>query len=81
MEDLAKNADRIILLNGGEKQNDAPVNEIFTDSQLLHSCGLDLPCLTKIIKMLNDGGMDISENLFTTETAAEAIYKKMGVGK
>ena len=81
MEDLAKNADRIILLNGGEKQNDAPVNEIFTDSQLLHSCGLDLPYLTKIIKMLNDGGMDISENLFTTEAVAEAIYEKMGVGK
>lgn len=81
MEDLAKNADRIILLSGGEKHNDAPLNEIFTDSQLLHSCGLDLPCLTKIIKMLNDGGMDIPENLFTIEDLSLAIYEKMGVGK
>lgn len=81
MEDLAQNAERIILLNHGEKSNDAPTREIFSDSDVLRTCGLELPEITQIIKLLNTGGMNIPENIFSAEQAAQAIYRFMEVGK
>lgn len=81
MEDLAQNTDRIILLNGGEKHKDAQTKEIFTNSEILQKCGLELPCLTKIIKMLNKEGMNLPENIFTVEEVSRAVYESMGVGK
>lgn len=81
MEDLAQNADRIILLNGGEKYKDAQTKEIFTDSEILQKCGLELPCLTQIVKMLNKEGMNLPENIFTVEEVSRAIYESMGVVK
>ena len=81
MEDLAQNAERIILLNKGEKYKDAPVCEVFRDSSLLRKCSLELPEITRIIKLLNEGGMEIPENIFTVEDAQAAICKALGVEK
>jgi energy-coupling factor transport system ATP-binding protein len=81
MEDLAQNAERIILLNKGEKYKDAPVCEVFRDSSLLRKCSLELPEITRIIKLLNEGGMELPENIFTVEDAQAAICKALGVEK
>ena len=81
MEDLAQNAERIILLNKGEKYKDAPVCEIFSDSSLLRKCSLELPEITRIIKLLNEGGMGLPENIFTIEEAQAAICKVLEVEK
>ena len=81
MEDLAQNADRIILLNKGEKYKDAPTKELFTNSELLRECGLEVPEVTRIIKLLNENGMNIPENIFTVEDACQAIYNSLEVGK
>ena len=81
MEDLAQNAERIILLNKGEKYKDAPACEIFSDSSLLRKCSLELPEITRIIKLLNEGGMGLPENIFTIEEAQAAICKVLGVEK
>jgi len=81
MEDLARNAERIVLLNKGEKLTDAPAGEIFTNSQLLKKCGLQLPEITQVINMLNQAGMALPENIFTVEDACRAIQKHMEVEK
>lgn len=81
MEDLAQNTERIILLNDGEKYKDASSKEVFTDSSLLEKCGLQIPEITEIIKLLNLGGMNIAENLFTVEEVCDAIVKSTEVGK
>ena len=80
MEDLAKNTERIILLNDGEKYKDASSKEVFTDSAILEKCGLQIPEITMILKILNHGGMNIPENLFTVEEVCDAIIKQ-GVGE
>ena len=81
MEDLAENVDRIILLNDGEKIKDAPTSEVFSDVSTLESCSLEIPEITKIIKLLNEGGMKIPENIFTVEDALNAICEALGVEK
>lgn len=81
MEDLAQNVERIILLNKGEKYKDAQTREVFADSDLLRQCGLELPEITQIIKLLNEGGMKLPENIFTVEEAHAAICKILEVGK
>ena len=79
MEDLAQNADRIILLNDSQKYMDAPTKEVFSDSGLLTDCGLELPEITQIIKLLKDGGMDITESIFSVQEACDAISNCLGV--
>ena len=81
MEDLAQNVDRIILLNKGSIYMDTTPGEIFTNSDLLEKCGLRVPEVTRIIKLLNDGGMKLPENIFTVEDAKNAICSALGVAK
>ncbi len=81
MEDLAENVDRIILLNNGEKLKDAPTSEVFADASTLEECSLEIPEITKIIKLLNEGGMNIAENIFTVDDACNAICKALEVEK
>ena len=79
MEDLAQNADRIILLKNGSKINDNVVSEIFSDTDILEDCGLELPEITKIIKKLKENGMLLPENIFTVDDANKAILTALGV--
>ena len=81
MEDLAENVDRIVLLSDGEKLKDAPTNEVFADVSTLEDCSLEIPEITKIIKLLNEGGMNIAENIFTIEDACNAICNALEVEK
>ncbi len=79
MEDLAENVDRIILLNDGEKIKDASTSEVFEDVSTLENCSLEIPEITKIIKLLNEGGMDLPENIFTVKDAVNAIVAALEV--
>ena len=81
MEDLAQNTERIILLNDGEKYKDASSKDVFTDSAVLEKCGLQIPEITMILKLLNQGGIDIPENLFSVEEVCGAIAKNLGVSE
>ena len=81
MEDLAQNTERIILLNDGEKYKDASSKDVFTDSEVLEKCGLQIPEITMILKLLNQGGIEIPENLFSVSEVCEAVLKSQGVGE
>ena len=81
MEDLAQHTERIILLNKGEKYQDALSGEVFKDSDKLEKCGLQLPEITKILKLLNEKGVSIPENLFSVESVSDAICKYLGVSE
>ena len=81
MEDLAQNVDRIILLNKGTIYKDTTPGEIFADSALLEKCSLKVPEVTRVIKLLNEGGLKLPENIFTVEDACSAICSALGVAK
>lgn len=81
MEDLAENAQRIIVLNRGKKLMDSSAADIFSNGELLKKSGLDLPEITKIIYLLRGNGVNIDSRIFTAADAAAAITEVLGVKK
>ncbi len=81
MEDLAENAERIVILGGGEKLADDIPENIFTNEELLKKSGLDMPEITKTVQLLRRGGMEIDSRIFSVFDAARAIAKAAGVIK
>ncbi len=78
MEDMAILADKILVMNNGEKFMYGTPKEIFTQREKLISCGLDVPMITKVILKLRENGINISDDIITVKEAAEAIIKLKG---
>lgn len=78
MEELAECADRIIVLSNGKKLCDGKAGEVFSDYEALKKSGLEIPEITKIVKLLREGGMDIPADIFTVEDAFKAISSALG---
>ena len=81
MEDLAENAERIVVLGGGEKLADDVPENIFTNDALLKKSGLDMPEITKTVQLLCDRGLTLDRRIFTVSAAAKAIFDAAGVKK
>ena len=73
MEDAARIADRILVLNKGKLVLNGTVDEIFRSSDTLVEMGLDLPASTKLINRLRGLGFDLPPDIYTPEAAANAI--------
>ncbi len=78
MEDMAILADKILVMNNGEKFMYGTPKEVFTKREKLISCGLDVPMITKVILKLRENGINISDDIITVQEAAEAIIKLKG---
>lgn len=72
MEDAAENADRIILLDHGCVAGAGSPAEIFSQKELIRSCGLELPEAALIIEELRSLGADVS-NATTEDEAFSSI--------
>lgn len=75
MEDVAKLADRILVMHKGKAILDGKPSEVFKESELLESVGLAVPQVTYLIKELRKKGFDLSEDIFTISQAVEALQK------
>lgn len=75
MEDVAKLADRILVLNDGEVEMFAPPREIFKNGERLTEIGLNVPQITKIADGLREKGLPTHEGIYTVEEAARCIEK------
>ncbi len=75
MEDVAKLADRIIVMNKGKCILDGKPYEVFKEIDTLESVGLAVPQVTYLVKSLKSKGFDISDNIFTVEQAKKEILK------
>lgn len=73
MEDVAKIADRVIVMNGGEIVLDGEIAEVFKEVEILENIGLAVPQVTYLVKELRKKGFDISEEIFTISQAKEAL--------
>ena len=77
MEDIARYADRIIVMNQGEVlYNDTP-RKVFAHYQELEQVGLAAPQVTYIIHDLKEQGFPVSVDVTTVEEAAQEIMKAM----
>ena len=75
MEDIAKLADRIIVLNDGSICFDDKLENVFSNVEELEKIGLSVPQITKICDLLRKKGMPIPDGIFTVEKAASFIKK------
>lgn len=75
MEDVARYAERIMVMNHGEKAFDAPPKEVFRHYKELEQIGLAAPQITYIVHSLRDHGVPIADDITTVEEAKEAILE------
>ncbi len=75
MEDMAKYAKRILVMDGGKLALDGTTEEVFSKGEMLRSMGLDVPEITRVILGLRERGIPISADIYTTEEAAKALLK------
>ena len=73
MEDVAKTAERVIVMNNGAIEMSGSVSEIFERSQRLREIGLDVPQITLLAERLRGAGVKLPENIYTVPYAADAI--------
>lgn len=75
MEDIARYADRIIVMNHGSVMyNDKP-EKVFEHYQELEKIGLAAPQVTYIMHDLAEKGLPVKVNVTTVEEAADEIMK------
>ena len=73
MEDIAKLVDRIIVMSKGKiVLTDTPRN-VFMQSEMLKSIGLDVPQVTQLVNELNKKGLNIKECISVDEAYAELV--------
>ena len=73
MEDIARYADRLMVMNHGEKVFDGPPKEVFKHYKELEKIGLAAPQITYIVKDLRSRGVDIDDEITTVVQARQAI--------
>lgn len=75
MEDIARYADRLMVMNHGEKVFDGAPREVFEHYKELEAIGLAAPQVTYIIHALKEHGVPIESDITTVEEARDAILK------
>jgi len=75
MEDVARYADRLMVMNHGEKVFDGPPKEVFRHYKELEAIGLAAPQITYLVHDLRARGIDIDEDITTVAEAKDAILR------
>ncbi|MBO5767701.1 MAG: energy-coupling factor transporter ATPase, partial [Clostridia bacterium] len=75
MEDIAKYADRILVMKDGEIYMQGTVEEIFIQAERLFDAKLDLPQITKLFIELKKRGLCESTDVYTVGYAKKEIQK------
>ena len=75
MEDIARYADRLMVMNHGEKVFDGTPREVFEHYRELEAMGLAAPQVTYLTHALKEHVVPIDEELTTVEEARDAIVR------
>lgn len=80
MEDIAKNANSIIVMNKSRCIMHESVDKVFSHAEDLVKMGLDIPQITKIFISLKEHGIDINTNVYTIDKARNEIVAMLKGG-
>lgn len=75
MEDIARYCDDIIVINDGKIKMHNTAEEVFSHSDILSECGLNIPDVTRICTRLKECGMPINSTVLTVEQACKVIHQ------
>ncbi len=73
MEDIAKIADRLIVMQGGKIDLQGAPKDVFSHAQRLENIGLGVPQMTKLMKSLNIKDKRFRDDVLTVQEAKEVI--------
>ena len=77
MEDIAKYADRVLVLQAGKLAMLDTTANIFARAQELVSYGLSVPQITKIFLRLREMGLDLPVDVYTVKYARDVILNAL----
>ena len=77
MTDVARLADRLLVMNGAHLAMDASPREVFTHAQELLDMGLDIPQITQVFLHLRAMGLDVPQ-VYTVEQAVSVLSSMKG---
>jgi energy-coupling factor transport system ATP-binding protein len=83
MEEIARYAEKVVVLKGGSIVSEGTPREVFRDTGALESAGLEPPRITRLMMKLKKALPDIDDGIGTVEEAAEEIkrvYRGKGCG-
>ena len=75
MEDMALYCDNVVVMNRAEVFRTGTVREIFSESGVLASVGLDVPGISGIAAELINRGIPLEGELYTVEGVKDAILR------
>ena len=78
MEEIAQNADRIVVLKGGRCLMSGTPRQVFARAEELEDVGLDIPQVTKVALALRRRGLDIDPAVYTVEELKSALLRLKG---
>lgn len=81
MEDVAKIALKVVVMNEGKVVLQGTPKEIFKEVETLEKIGLGVPQVTYLMQALKAKGFKVSENAYTIEQARIEILKSLAENK
>ena len=78
MEDVARVADRVLVMSHGRVAMLDTVQAVFSRAEELERIGLTVPAVTKILLLLRQSGVDVSTAVYTVEQAVEQLLPLLG---
>ena len=78
MEDMARYADRLVVMNQGRIFMQGSCAEVFADPEKLTDIGLGIPQITRFMLALKKRGIDVRTDIFTVEQARNEILRISG---
>ncbi len=78
MEEIACNAQRIIVLSGGDVYLQGAPSEVFAHARQLEAVGLDVPQVTKIAHALHEKGVAVDPAIYTVEALQKQLLALKG---
>ena len=73
MEDVANNANKILVLDHGKIDMFGPTDEIFSKADRLCEIGLDIPQITRIFLNMKNRGYDVDSTVYSVKKACDEI--------
>ncbi len=73
MEDIAKAADRLLVMNHGRVEMFEDTRSVFSQEERLEKIGLRVPQITKIMARLHAAGIPVDPGALTVEEAFDAL--------
>lgn len=75
MEDVARLADRLVVMHQGSIAMTGAPREIFSQTKRIEELGLKAPQISYVFAELSDQGMHVPTDIFTVEESVDALYE------